>query len=259
MSITRCPSCGTTLFITTEPGNGYQRDATFEATANPFGDAPTMAGSWSKTVPHSKLEPKDILTSVLDSGVTFFFTGIAGGGLAYIGGLNPWSVGASVGFLGAAFRYFDGMGIARSLTQAIEEWTADKPEPTKLSETTQRTVIRAETTDPNGNWRFADIDADPDALIEFAKDILSGKTFAERTATGNGLTQAQFGAMRDQFIEAGWARWNHPNRKQQGASLTRKGVALIRSIAESPSPNTSNTVLQQPQQHAVARSTKERM
>lgn len=240
MSVTKCPQCDSVLFLTAEPGGNWKRDQRFESTSNPFGEA-QLAGSWSKFTPHSKLEPRDILTSLLDSGVTFIFAGVAGGGLGYIGGLNPLGVGATVGFLGAAFRYFDGMGIARSLTQAVEEWASpdEAPAPAAAPPATAH-IVRAETRDADGNWRFADLPAEPAKMAMFAGAIIGGKSFAERTATACGLTQAQFSSIRDIFIERGWARWNHPDRKQNGVSLTRKGVALMRAMDEEPLPAEGN-------------------
>lgn len=240
MAVTKCPLCGGVLFLSGEPGNGWQRDAKFEATASPFGDAPMMAGSWSKSIPHSKIEPRDVLTSLMDAGVTALFCGVAGGGLAAFTHADPIGWAGIGAFCGAAFRYFDGMGIARNLTQAIEEWTSAEPEtPTKPAPVAH--VIRAETVDQNGNWRFASIDVPAHILSKFANDVeLSEKTFSERTATGAGMTQAQFSTLRDQFIESGWARWNHPERKQNGVSLTKKGEAIIRAIASEPLPPTTN-------------------
>lgn len=237
MPAIKCPLCSGVLFISGEPGHGWQRDTKFEATANPFGDAPQFAGSWSKSIPHSKIEPKDVLTSLMDAGITALFCGVAGGGVAAFIHADPIGWAGLGAFCGAAFRYFDGMGIARNLTQAIEEWTSADPEPqpTKPAQVTH--VIRAETVDQHGNWRFANIDVPPTILSKFANDVeLSQKTFTERTATGVGMTQAQFSGIRDQFIENGWARWNHPERKQNGVSLTKKGEAIIRAIASEPLP-----------------------
>jgi hypothetical protein len=88
----------------------------------------------------------------------------------------------------------------------------------------------------SGKWQFATLPGQPAALVALAAAVVSGGSFAERTATDAGLTQEQYSDLRDIFVDRGWAVWNHPTRRQQGVTLTISGKAVLRSIAASPLP-----------------------
>lgn len=97
-------------------------------------------------------------------------------------------------------------------------------------------TIRVEVKE-GGNWRFANLPGDNESLQKFASDILNGiRTFSEQGANENGYGIDNFKKLRGVFLEKGWAVWNHPQRRQQGVSLTRSGQWVLKEIANTPLP-----------------------
>jgi hypothetical protein len=96
--------------------------------------------------------------------------------------------------------------------------------------------VRAEITEGK-RWQFADIPVRPGPLHKLAGAVIEGdESFTERTAAANDMTQAEFYILRDLMVERGLAAWNHPTRRQNGVSLTRGGLALLRAIVNTPPP-----------------------
>lgn len=86
-------------------------------------------------------------------------------------------------------------------------------------------------------WQFDSLDVDPAHLRHLAELVSSlGDSFSERTASKTGMTQNQFGDLREKFLKHGWAMWNHPTEKRQGIRLTQGGKALLRAILSTPLP-----------------------
>jgi hypothetical protein len=180
----------------------------------------------------------------------------AAGGAWYFGW--PWYTPPAVGFVVFGLRYFGGMRLAQSLLEIVESLThrdldgngqvgAAKPEPPL--------VVRVETkSEDSRRWQFADLPGQPAAVQALAAAVLAGGGFTERTAVDCGLTQEAFGKIRDLFIDRGWAKWNHPDRRQQGVTLHRGGMSVLRAIAETPIPGGAGGEINAPgstQQHAA--------
>jgi hypothetical protein len=97
-------------------------------------------------------------------------------------------------------------------------------------------VVKVEVKN-KGLWQFATLPGQPAALVALAQAITTKReTFAERTATNAGMTQEEFGKLRDIFVNRGWASWNNPTVRTQGLTITFNGKAILRSIAASPLP-----------------------
>lgn len=98
-------------------------------------------------------------------------------------------------------------------------------------------TVRVEVLE-GSTWKFENLPGDNKSLQSFSRDVTNGiHPFSERGASDNGYGAANFRKLRDLFVARGWAGWNHPNHKQQGVSLTRAGVWLIKQIADTPLPS----------------------
>ena len=195
-------------------------------TRSQFGsNAMDIPGDWHRSSPVSKLEPRDVITSLMDAGVSFILVS-AGALFVFWAAELPWTYGLIVGFGFGCLRYFVDVSKAIELLSVVERFTS-RHEPEAIVE--QQTV-RVEVKNQKGGWQFADLPGEKKCLIEFAKSVLSGRSFSEREATRSGLTQEQFGRLRDIFVDRGWASWNHPTRKQQGITIARNGRAVLRAI-----------------------------
>lgn len=97
------------------------------------------------------------------------------------------------------------------------------------------TVIKVEVKSEDGNrWQFADLPGKPDALRDFARRVLMGQGFTDETGAMAGMTQREVKDLREVFVDRGWARWKHPQRKQQGIELRHVGKSVLRAISSSP-------------------------
>ena len=227
-----CPHCKSQLFVVPagdRPARvtSFERMRLLESSADiQFGSngAIDMAGDWHRSTPVSKLEPRDVITSLMDAGVSFALVSI-GASFAFWLAEMPWLTGVACGFCFGCIRYFVDLSKAKDLLSIIERFTSREPD-TIIPQSTVRVEVKSEKA-----WQFADLPGTQSALIELAKSALSTKSFSERTATRAGLTQEEFGKLRDIFIDRGWATWNHPTRKQQGVTISRNGRAVLRAIS----------------------------
>lgn len=197
--------------------------------------------NYERITPVGRLEPRDVLTSLLDAGVTFgFFTLGVGGACWYFE--SPYIVVPAVasGFVAGCVRYYGGLALAKSLLQTIESVTRrDLNGDGHIGQPQQPApphTIRVEVKE-GGRYQFATLGVEPEKLQALAVAVLRGDSFSERTATRYGLTQEEFRSLRDEFLDRGWASWNHPNRKQQGVSLTRGGLFILKEIKAAPLPS----------------------
>jgi hypothetical protein len=77
----------------------------------------------------------------------------------------------------------------------------------------------------------------PEDLKRFAQSISAGRSsFAERDAAEYHYSDTMWEAIRDDFVNRGWAFWKHPTARQQGVGLTAAGRAVVRMIADTPLP-----------------------
>ena len=264
-SITYCPHCGQSLSISPlSPGpgrSGWQQLTTLQHSQqlNNFSTVPMVASAaeWQKVTPVSRLEPKDVVTSVFDAGVSFLLVTVGAAGVCWYFEVDLW-IALAAGFLVALWRYFGGLSLAKSLLEVVETVTQrdidqdgeiGQPEP-------ERHTVRVEVKSDQGQrWQFADLPGSPGALQSLASEILSGNTFSERTAVKCGFTQEEFSSLRGLFLERGWAEWKHPTRKQQGVKLHWSGKHILRAICNAPLPYSpadgQNDVLDSTQQHAA--------
>ncbi len=204
-----------------------------------------LESEWQKVTPVGKLEPRDILTAGLDAAVSFGLVTVAVGGICLYFDYVLWLAPAA-GLAVSVWRYFDGMSLARGLLETVETLTnrdLDKDGQVGPQRAAPH-VVRVELTERRSggvHQAYMDFGVEPLKLQRLAVDVLAGNSFSERTAAGCGLTQEEFGNLRDQFIERGLARWNHPNRRQQGVSITRGGKAALQAIVDTPIPPAGDT------------------
>lgn len=248
MTRANCPHCGRTIELSKPTGyqparlvtsrrHGYRLQSSAAAIA---GGQPPAGGDWQKITPVGRLEPKDITTSLYDAGISFGLVTIGALGVVWWQEWPVWMAPAT-GFTIGMWRYFGGIKLASGLLEVVETVTGadingdgnvgDKPAPPP--------VVKVELRDDGGHWQFADLPGEPDSLQALAQAVTDGDSFAERTATNCGYTQEQWGSLRDVFIDRGWAKWNHPTRRQQGVSLLRGGRMVLKTIAATPLPGGS--------------------
>jgi len=204
--------------------------------------------NYEKITPVGRLQPVDIITSLLDAGVTFTFAGLGvGGSLWYFEAPYVIWPALGCGFVAAVARYYGLVGLAQSLLQTVESVTrrdlngdgrigGGKPEPPP-----EPPPLRVEVTEhrEDGSWRIlrAQFGLDPQKLQTFAYAILRGDSFTERTATGCGWTQQEFWTFRDTFIDRGWLSWRNPANRKQGLELHPAGSRVLRGIAHTALPH----------------------
>jgi hypothetical protein len=197
-----------------------------------------MMGDWERVTPVGRLEPVDVITALLDASVSCLLVTIGSGFTiiivnSYTSYDVEWWVAPGAGLAVALLRYFDGLKLAKSLLQIIESLSnKDIDGDGHIGEPPPQVVrVELKREDSQGaRWQFAELRVEPAKLLELAKAIRLGESFAERTATKAGLTQEEFKNLRDIFLDRGWAVWNHPTRKQQGVALTRGGDFIFRQI-----------------------------
>lgn len=271
-SITYCPNCGQQLVISAQSDaprsrsliqSGWQQTRQLESsqqlhnisTATP--EMPT--GDWQKVTPVGRLTAQDVTTSIYDAGVSGGLVTITVFGICWYFDWPPIIspvVGAGVLLL----RYFGGISLAKSLLEIVETVTQrdiDQDgqignEPPLAPSQTVRVEIKE--TGEAKRWRFEEFAIEPAKLYSLASRVISGESFSERTATEVNLTQEEFRQLRNKFLAANLARWNHPTRKQQGVSLTRGGRAILRAVLDTPLPDanfTQNPLPGSTQQHAA--------
>lgn len=185
-----------------------------------------------------RLNHLDITTSFHDAAISFGIVTVGSGIVCFYLGWPTIVVPITFGLIVGGLRYWLGVSFARGLLLIVEEWTEDQPDDDHQQR--EATPIRVEVRTEN-RWQFADLSGDPEALQKFAKSVVGGASFSERTATKAGLTQQEFSELRDGFIDRGWAQWNHPTRRQQGVELLPSGNRVIRAIASTPLPDDNDS------------------
>jgi hypothetical protein len=174
----------------------------------------------------ARLAPMDIVTAALDFGASFGIVTACAAPVVYIAQW-PWLSAPTAGLAVAAWRYFDGIWFARRLLLpppvVMEMAAPPAPAPSGL---------RVDLRTSDRTWEYVDLPGAPAALQKLAAAVHGGAAFTERTAADAGLTQEEFGDLRDDFVRRGLARWKHPQRRQQGVTLTQGGRTLIREMAK---------------------------
>lgn len=258
-----CPHCGGTISTSAKrivpvTARLTQKTRTFESTKTILPQvAPAAidnpAQDWQRVTPIARLIPTDIITSLLDSLISFSLATIGAVGIVWFvrfwfPGL-PLFIAPAVGFTVGCWRYFNGMDFARGLLEIIE--TLEKPQQPEKKEQEVKQVLSVEMKTPDSKrWQFADLPGQPAALREFAQRVVDGVgTFSERTAVKCRMTQGEFSDLSDLFVDKFWAVRRHPTIKRLGVNLTQNGKSVLRAIASStiPSPESFDGT------HAAAR------
>jgi hypothetical protein len=74
-------------------------------------------------------------------------------------------------------------------------------------------------------------------VISFARGVVAGESFSERTAADYGYSRTEWKRdMRQVFIDNEWAIWNHPNEERQGVTLLAAGKAVLQRVASEGVP-----------------------
>jgi hypothetical protein len=111
------------------------------------------------------------------------------------------------------------------------------PEPPPEQQVEQ--VIRVDVRDENGDHKI-DLIPGGDEARAFYAAVHGGESFSERTARVCTLSRKKWeNAIRDVFIERGWACWVNDDYPQQGVELLRDGWLAIEHIVlagTTPSP-----------------------
>lgn len=225
------------------------------------------AAEWQRVTPIDRLHTGDVLTSIADGSVAFIVATIAVAGIIWqIGGFVrveghtyqiAYILAPGVGLAAFCYRYFGGMQIARSLLEIIETATnKDIDGDGHIGPPPEPQVVKVEVK-TNKRWQFAYLQITPVKLRGLAVATLGGEGFTERSATKAGLTQEEFKRLREEFLGRGWAQWNHPKRKQQGVKVLGTGRMILRSILDTPLPQSqdrANHATDSTQQHAARNS-----
>ncbi|HKZ82130.1 MAG TPA: hypothetical protein VJ793_00555 [Anaerolineae bacterium] len=243
----RCPHCGGQLNVS-PMGEAWSRadfdTRTFGALHSGDGAAAEAWREAIRTTPHSKAtRESEVIVPLEQAAIT---AGVITLPVAVVTALAGWPVYVPVivGAVSFTASWFwllrDSRGLLRVTERLISRdlngdgMVGDQPMPSKPSS------VRVEVTerrDGGTTMRFLDMPIDEAQLQAFAKGILAGKSFSERTWAGDGkpFSQNDFAALRDKLIETGYARWRGGERRM-GAELTAKGRAMFAGLANSPTP-----------------------
>lgn len=99
--------------------------------------------------------------------------------------------------------------------------------------------VRIELESNNGRTvQIIDLPASPEQLQALGRGILAGGTMTEARWTGAGgiFTRAEFVRLRDEMIRRNLAHWSSPGTPARGVLLSPSGRAIMRRLAESPTP-----------------------
>jgi hypothetical protein len=127
------------------------------------------------------------------------------------------------------------LGVDLDQDQAIGE-----PEPSE--------VLRVEVLENRGNGRhrlaYLDLPGDRDKLALLARGLLNGRGTGQAQWTGKSgpFTRSEYEAIRAQLIERGLATWADPDHHNLGWELNAAGRAMMRRLAERPTPGRSERV-----------------
>jgi len=146
----------------------------------------------------------------------------------------PGVLALVVGAIGAAAWWWTSVTMWRRAAYQVDALQPEpRPEP-------RPEPIRVELTDGK-DWQFIDLPASVDQLTTLARGVLQGQTLSESAWTGGGqpFTRAEFASLRGELIRRGLASWNNPKTPARGVSLTRGGLAAMRtfaSLTDRPTP-----------------------
>ena len=245
----KCPHCNNKIIVEIKRPKSRARSATFEsaqAISTPVPIAPGQRSTVSETPAHLPTRESHVVVPFQQALITGALWGPVGGigvglGTSYFFDLKTgWAiVSGVVGFAGMIWlvmivQWGKNTRAYNDLLWKVEEWTGldinrdetvGNPEP-------QTVRIEMQEQSPQGQrWQFADLPVSRDKLRAMADNVVElGDSFSERTAKAVGMTQDEFRSLRDEFIVRGWAAWNHPTRKQQGVTLTRGGIFVLKQI-----------------------------
>ena len=81
---------------------------------------------------------------------------------------------------------------------------------------------------------FVDLGISEEKAIAFARGVMGGRGLAINEWIGRGglCTRPEFERLRAKLLEAGLARWVNVNARNQGVTLTRKGVVTLGELAK---------------------------
>lgn len=238
-----CPHCNQQILITPSDDipqfTPWQQASSFSSMANsPFatgGESPN--GTWQKVTPISRMQPKDIFTSLLDAGAAFALVTTGAGLVCWYADL-PVVTGPGAGLAVAIWRYFGGMATAANLLQVVETWSAEQRDAsiTSADPETKSHLITLQVKEGKA-WKFAYLGIDPEKLISFSKALLAGGSFTERAAADHGIGQEELRQLRGEFITRGWGEWKNSGHPQSGFLLRQNGKAILRGIVSTPLPD----------------------
>lgn len=245
----RCPHCGMQLNVSAIGGESWAPAGFDVHTLRPFhaGDG-ASAEAWheaTRTTPHGKAtKESDVVVPLQQAAITAAVVTLPVAALTAAAGW-PVYVPVIVGTISFTASWFwllkDSRGLLRVTERIVNRdidgdgRIGDEPEIAKPS----RVQVEVTERDPHGyhRMRFLDLPIDETNLQAFAKGILAGKSFSERTWAGDGkpFSQNDFAALRDKLIDTGYARWKGGERRM-GTELTAKGRAMFAGLADSPTP-----------------------
>ncbi len=241
----RCPKCGALLDVSPVSGKPWEHAGFDVHTFQPmsYGDG-ASAEAWreaTRTTPHGKAtKESDVAVPLQQAAITAAVVTLPVAALTAAAGwpvYMPVVVG-TISFMASWFWLLrDSRGLLRVTERIVNRdidgdgQIGDEPAPRS---------VRLEVTEKREGgttMRFLDVPLDETQIRTFAKGILAGKSFSERTWAGDGkpFSQNDFAALRDKLIETGYARWKG-GEKRMGAELTAKGRAMFAGLAGSPTP-----------------------
>jgi hypothetical protein len=156
----------------------------------------------------------------------------------------PFAVGGALGGLAFAIAAVLLTMDHRRLLWAAETLTGvDIDDDNVIGEPGSQDVLRVELMDRNdGNHKrltFIDLPGDRQQLATLAEGLLNGKGTgqAQWTGTAGPFSRSEYEAIRAELIGRGLATWINPDHHNQGWELTAAGRAVMRRIADRPTPN----------------------
>lgn len=160
------------------------------------------------------------------------------GRMSFRGDLGSGFLWGSVSFFGVTLlRWISQTGEFNSLLWKFETVTGlDANNDNEIGQPVQPHKIRVEV-EHGQRWQFEDLPGDARSLYKFAADVSNGRvTFSESGARDSGYGSANYAALRDAFINHGWAEWKNPNNRQLGVTVHRNGRSVLKAIASDPPP-----------------------
>ncbi len=100
-------------------------------------------------------------------------------------------------------------------------------------------ILRVELTRDGGRrMDYIDLPGTPAQLRTLALGPLNGKGTGEAawTGAGNPFSRSEYAALRAAMLQRGLAAWTNPDHHAQGWELTAAGRAILRKVADPPTP-----------------------